>query len=210
MYQQDIAQRRQRKDEYHLQEKQSDKQFIDEINRKNQEENMRRQMEKQRKINETKQEYNQFMIKKDEDRKNKFNKNIDFNINNYAINNTLTNPNSYDNNNNNMNFNRDGSNYNPNMRMDFDSKRDHLNPILNPDYIGIRKIEDLEKNKKMEVQKMYKGMLDAQMHMKPGNSRENSISLLELNKKNSNDNGFNRNPCKKLFIKDNSFFLIIL
>lgn len=199
MYQQDIMQRRQRKDEYSFQEKQNDKIFIEQINKKNEEENVKKAMEKQRRANENMQEYNQFWVKKDEERKNKFSKPADVNINNYAMNNSNINNNNYQNSNYNSN---PISNNNPNLRIDFDSKRDHLNPIMNPDYIGIRKIEDIEKNKKAEVQKLYRNMLDAQVSMKPNTNewnsvnRENTISLLALNKKNQVDDLFNKNPCK--------------
>lgn len=212
MYQQDIMQRRQRKDEYVFQEKQSDRDFIEQIKRRNEEENQKKTFEKQRRINENMQEYNQFWQKKDEERKNKFSKFQDVNINNYAVNNT--NNNNYQNSNQNLNYNSNpygnnvgynSGNTNPNIRVDFDSKKDHLNPIMNPDYIGIRKIDDLAKNKKMEEHRIYKNMLDAQMNLKPNSNewnrinKENTISLLALNKRNNNEEMFNKNPCKLFF-----------
>lgn len=211
MNQQDIIQRRQRKDDYLFQEKQSDKDFIAQVKRRNEEENQLKTVEKQRRINENMQEYNQLWLKKDEERKHKFSKYQDVNINNYAINNNNSNfqnmnPNLNYNTNNNINNNVYGSsnnnNNNPNFRVDFDSKKDHLNPIMNPDYIGIRKIDDLEKNKKMEGQRIYRNMLDAQINLKPNANewssvnKENTISLLALNKRNANEEMFNKNPCK--------------
>ena len=214
MNQQDIMQRRQRKDDYNIQEKQSDKNFIEQIKRRNEEENSKKNFEKQRRINENMQEYNLFWLKKDEERKNKFTKFQDVNINNYPINNGNfddINNNNYQNLNPNLNYNANSNIYsnnnlnNPNNRVDFDSKKDHLNPIMNPDYIGIRRIDDLEKNKKMEGQKIYKNMLDAQVIMKPNSNelsafnRDNSISLLALNKRNNNEEMFNKNPCNFFF-----------
>jgi len=218
MYQQDIMQRRQRKDDYLFQEKQSDKLIIEQLKRRNEEENQKQTFEKQRRINENMQEYNQFWQKKDEERKNRFTKFQDVNINNYAIsknnnfqNNNLNlshNPNPYE---NNISGSNNNFNMNPNLRVDFDSKKDHLNPILNPDYIGIRKIEDMEKNKKMEEQRIYRNMLNAQINLKPSSNdwntvnRENTISLMALNKKNINEEMFNKNPCKQYLM--NLFFL---
>lgn len=217
MYQQDIMQRRQRKDDYLYQEKQLDKDFIDQIKRRNEDENTKKNLEKQRRINENMQEYNQFWQKKDEDRRNKFTKLNE--VNNYSKNNS-----NYQSNyqNLNPNINSFGNNHNinsnnnfndQNAKLEFDSKKDHLNPIMNPDYIGIRKIDDLEKNKKMEVQKMYRDMLDAQISSKPNTNdlnfknKENSISLMTLNKRNVNEEMFNKNPCKTINVINFSYYL---
>ncbi len=237
IYQQEITQRRQHKDDVLFEQKRNDRNFMEQAKLRNEEENQKKLLEKQRRVNENMQEYNQFWMKKDEDRKHKFSKYSDVNnMNNYATNyinrninnnfqnvdsnlkmNNNSNLNSISNaSNENGNFNHSNNEYgntnnninsnNPNNKFDFDSKKDHLNPILNPDYIGIRKIQDIEKNTKIEGQRIYRNMLDAQMNMKPYSNeyssinRENSISLVAFNKRNSNEEMYNSNPCKNYFL----------
>lgn len=194
IYRQDLIDRKQRKEENILQEKIIDKNYIDQINRVNQEDSVKRNMERMRRIKENMNDYNSFWIRKDEERKNKFAKNNDVNINTYAMdNNNSSNINSYNNHfdissaNNNSNNNYNQNNYNSsntNQKVDFDSQKDHLNPILNPDYIGIRQIENFEKNKKQKLQKFYKNQLDSQITTK--------ISIYDVNHNANKDNvGYN-------------------
>ena len=219
MYQQDIIERRQRKDDYISNQKQSDKFFIEQLKQRNEEESQKKILERQRRINENIQDYNQFWLKKDEERKNKFSKYQDVNINNYAINNSNDkdnfqnlNPNLNYNGNAYLDLNTNSDGNNPNNRVDYDSNKDHLNHIMNPDFIGGRKIHDLERSKKIEGQKMYRDMLDAQINLKPNpnernsGNRDNTISLLALSKRNANEEMFNKNPCKDFFL----FYLFYL
>jgi len=160
-YQQELTDRRIRKDDYIKQEKMSDKVYIDQIKRSNEEERMRKEMEKAKRVNENMQDYGQLMMKKDEQRRQKFGK-IEENIMNN------------NNNNQNINYNNNNNNYgnypnNPNMDLNprfknQNMKVDNLNYIMHPDNsVGVRQLNEMERNKKFESQKYYKNMLDSQM-----------------------------------------------
>lgn len=53
-----------------------------------------------------------------------------------------------------------------NSKIQFDSQRDHLNNILQPDYLGIRNLQNMEKNQKQEYQNIYRNFLNSQINTK--------------------------------------------
>ena len=209
-YQKDIMDRKMLKDQNTNQEKDSDRNFIDQIKRRNEEERMKNMGEKSKKVNDSMQDYGKLMMKKDEDRRNKL-KSIDQNYNQQGQmmidnNNSQVNNNQYMNNNNisGGNPNNNAANANMGMGMNNDSKIKKnmkgvdLNLIMHPDNnIGVRQLNEMERNKKFEFQKHYKNMLDSQIGH-PGNPAM-SGSMGDLRRRgygNSNPVGnMITNPC---------------
>ena len=185
MYKQDVMEQKNRKDEFVVQEKIKDKTLIQQVNRVHEDENNKKNVERLRKINENMYGFNQYWTKKDEERKNRFTQKPEININSYSVN---IEPSNY----NYSHSINQGKLNNLNINVEFESKKtDHINPILNPDYMGFRRIESLEKNQKMAVQKIYKNILDSQLNTK--------INPYDINNSFPRKNGsdiFKTNPCK--------------
>lgn len=209
MYKQDMNDRRLRREEFINTEKMHDKFYMDQITRNNFEEKMRQENHKQKIINDTMNDYGKFMNRKEEERKNKYLKNYEMPMENYNINSShsMGNLNQFDLYNNSVS---PSANMNPDMTLinEKKAKKDSLNHILYPEYIGPRKLNEMERNNKNEFQKFYKHMLDSQMNYR-SNSPE--IALMQHKDINRFDGNVNMvsNPCKDFFFLKN-FFLKIL
>jgi len=183
-YQKDIMDRKMRKDENNTQEKVLDRNFIDQIKRSNDDERMKKEGEKSKRVNDSMQDYGKLMMKKDEDRRKKLGK-IDENYNQQGQimdnNSQGGNSNQYMNNDNiyggypnnaanaNANMSMNNNNMNNDAKIKKNMKGVDLNMIMHPDNnIGVRQLNEMERNKKFEFQKYYKNMLDSQIGH-PGN-----------------------------------------
>lgn len=192
-YTQELNQRRLMKEETTHMEKLNDKVYMDQIKRNNQEEKMRMDSQRMRRVNENLNEYGLFISKKDEEMKNRYKRNSDIYKENYLKGNShsMGNLNQLEMFNSNLKPNSPMS-INPDMTLISESKtkKDHLNFILQPDYIPVRKLNEMEKNNKNEYQKFYRNILDSQM-----NYMINSPDI-----KNNYKNVVNMisNPCKNL------------
>jgi len=192
-YQKDIMDRKILKDENTNIERNSDRNFIDQIKRRNEDERMKNMGEKSQRVNESMQDYGKLMMKKDDDRRKKLtrmdenynqqgqvmmdnnsqlNNNIQGNHSNqYQNNNNVQGgyPGSYPNNNNAANSNNANMGMNNDSKIKKNMKGVDLNLIMHPDNnIGVRQLNEMERNKKFEFQKHYKNMLDSQVGH-PGN-----------------------------------------
>ena len=186
-YQKDIMDRKIRKDENNNQEKNLDRNFIDQIKRSNDDERMKREGEKSKRVNDSMQDYGKLMMKKDEDRRKKLGK-MDENYNqqgqmmdnNSQGGSQYINNNIYDYPNSNAANANANSNISMNMNNDAKIKKNmkgvDLNMIMHPDNaIGVRQLNEMERNKKFEFQKYYKNMLDSQIGH-PGNPGNPALS----------------------------------
>jgi len=195
MYKKDLIDRQVIKEDKITKEKIQDKNFIDEVVRLNEEEHRRRSMEKKRVTNENMISYNQLWRGKDEERKNRYYKVFDPKVNYPIMNEEMINQNK-------PFFARNRS-YDFNSKMQFDSQRDHINNIMHPDYLGVKNLQNLDKNHKQEYHKIYKNFLDSQI-----NTRVNIYDLINVKAKeyhaikNEEQEVFvNKNPCKFKLIK---------
>lgn len=192
-YKYDINERRMRKEEDLMNEKLNDKVYMDQIKRNNMEIKHRQESERQRLINETMNDYNNFMNKKEEDRRNRFNKNSS-GIYNENVNFNKSQSISIADQMNSMNINPYSKmNMNPDMSLINMNKvkKDNLNHILYPEYIGVKKLYEMEKNDKNEFKKFYKNILDSQMNYKSSSPDYNNNYMV---------NNMISNPCKIFLI----------
>lgn len=206
IYRNDIKERQQRKDNSVTKEKIEDKNFVDRIKKLNEDEMVRRSIEKLRKKNENMYSYNELWKGKDEERKNRYNRIFDPKINFPSLDPELINQSKP--------ILLKGKSYDFNSKINFDSQRDHVNNIMNPDYLGIRNLYSLERNHKQEYQKMYRNFLDSQINTK--------FDLYDLNNHNLKDKEYHamkrieeevlvkQNPCnifKLIVIASYTFFI---
>jgi len=192
-YRQDTNVKRVRKEEYINTEKMHDKIYMDQIKRSNLEEKMRQESERQKRINDNMNDFSKFWGKKDEERRNNFAKKSDVHYENYNKGNSLSLG----------NMEMFNSNINPNSPQSINPdmtlinmnkvKKDNLNHILYPEYMGVRKLDEIEKKNKNEYQKFYRNVLDSQM-----NYRTKSPDMMQTNNYKNVVNMVS-NPCKKLF-----------
>jgi hypothetical protein len=195
-YREDINERRMIKEENTNLEKRNDKVYMDQIKRSNQEEKLRMESQRLKRVNENLNEYGQFLSKKDEEMRNKFKKNTDIYHENYQKKGnsySMGNLNQFEIFNSNISSNSP-KNINPDMTLINESKvkKDSLNFILQPDYIPVRKLNEMEKNNKNEYQKFYRNILDSQMDYMINspdqiNNYKNVVNMIS-------------NPCKNYFI----------
>lgn len=189
-YKHDINDRRLRKEDDMMIEKLHDKVYMDQIKRSNMEEKMRQDSEKQRYINQRMNDYSNFMHQKDEERRNKFVKNPEiYNENaNFNKSQSISCMNQLNSINNNP---YSPKSMNPDMTlMNMNKvKKDNLNHILYPEYIGVKKLSEIEKNDRNEYQKFYKNMLDSQMNYKTSSPETYNNNHYVVNNMVSN-------PCK--------------
>jgi hypothetical protein len=194
-YRQDINERRIVKEENFNMEKMNDKVYMDQIKRNNQEEKLRMDSQRLKRVNDNLNEYGLFINKKDEEMKNKYKKNSDFYHENYQKGNSqsMGNLNQLEFFNNNISPNSPKS-INPDMTLINETKvkKDSLNYILQPDYIPVIKLNQMEKNNKNEYQKFYRNILDSQLNYvinspeKQINNYKNVVNMIS-------------NPCKNLY-----------
>jgi hypothetical protein len=193
-YKNDIMQRKIRKNESLNQEKNYDKNFIEEIKRSHDEEIFKRELEKSHRVNKSMQEYSDLMVRKEEERKRKYDQK--YKIQQLEIYNQ--NQNSYKMPNHNMplpinNNQYEFSNELNKIFRENNRKGENLNYIMHPNYkVGVKQIEEIEKNKKFEIQKYYKQILDSQV--------ANPEMSGEFKKRNSGNNqqeinNMISNPC---------------
>lgn len=190
MYKKDLIDRQVKKEEEISKERLQDKNFIAEVVRSNEEERRRRSMEKKRIAYENMNSYNELWRGKDEERKNRYYKVFDPKINYPTLNEEILNQNK-------PLLARNRS-YDFNSKIQFDSQRDHVNNILQPDYLGVKNLQNLAKNHKQEYHKIYRNFLDSQI-----NTRVNIYDLNNLKEKeyyamkNKEQEVFvKKNPCK--------------
>lgn len=190
MYKKDLIDRQVKKEEEITKEKIQDKYFINEVKRLNEEERCRRSIEKKKVTSENMNSYNELWRGKDEERKNRYYKVFDPKIN-YPILNEET-----------INQNKPilarNRSYDFNSKIQFDSQRDHVNNILQPDYLGVKNLQNLEKNHKQEFHKIYKNCLDSQINTRVNIYDLNNVKAKEYYAmKNKEQEVFvNKNPCK--------------
>lgn len=195
VYKKDLQERQIRKEEGVNKEKIEDKNFVDQIIRLNEEEKQRKTLEKTRIKNENMYSYNELWKAKDEERKNRYYKVFDPKINYPVLNEDV------------RNLSKPillpGRSYDFNSRINFDSQRDHLNNILNPDYLGVRNLESLQKNHKQEFQKIYKNFLDSQINTKTNIYDLNNIKEKEYHamKRREAEIQVKKNPCNNFLFK---------
>jgi hypothetical protein len=168
-YQQELTERKMRKEDNITKEKLADKLYIDQIIKNNEEDRIKKEAEKANRVNEGMYDYGQAIMRKDEERRKKFGR-IEENIVNNMNNNNNTQLMNFINNNNNNNSNIYGAHQNNqindmNPKFNNPNKVDHLNYIMHPDKnLGIKQIDEIERNKKFELQKYYKNILDSQLN----------------------------------------------
>jgi len=170
MYKKDLIERQARKEENIFKEKVEDKSLIERIVKKTEEENRLRSMERRRVADENMNSYNQLWRGKDEERKNRYYNVFDPKINYPTLNEEQVNQNKP--------YLARNRSYDFNSKIEFDSQRDHVNNILNPDYLGIRNLYNLDKSHKQEFHKIYKNCLDSQI-----NTRVNIYDMNEIKDK---------------------------
>lgn len=143
--------------------------------------------------------YNNLWRGKDEERKNRYNNVFDFQINNPTLNEEVFNQN--------IPMLAKNRSYDFNSKIQFDSQRDHVNNILQPDYLGIRNLQNIEKNQKQEFQKIYRNFLDSQINTKINIYDMNNLKEKEYYslKRKEQEISVKKNPCK---IKRKYYFLI--
>ncbi len=204
IYKKDLLDRQTRKEVEISKEKKQDKNYIESIIKLNEDENRRRSMDKLKVTYENMNSYNQLWRGKDEERKNRYYKIFDPKINYPIINEDIITQNK-------PILSRNPS-YEFNSKIRFDSQIDHVNNILQPDYLGVKNLENLAKNTKHEFQNFYRNCLDSQIttrvniydltSMKHKEKEYNSI------KQREQDASIRKNPCK--FFLTYSWFLFII
>jgi hypothetical protein len=192
-YQQELYERKIRKDDETSREKLTDKIFIDQVMRSNEEQRIKKEMERARRVNEGMSGFAQLSMKKEEDRKKKYCKmedNMQNNITNQSIYNdeyTI-----YENNHNGNGTNNNNMDKSP--RLKNPNKADNLKVIFQPDNkVDFRQLNDMERSRKIEMQRYFKNMLDSQM--------SHPAIMNQLMQKKGYDNfqgNMISNPCKIL------------
>ena len=191
MYKRDLIDRQTRKEEEISKERFEDKNFVEQIVKINEEEKRKRSVEKKKITNENMNSYNQLWRGKDEERKNRYYRVFDAKINYPTLNQEVISQN--------RPFISTNRSYDFNSNINFGSQRDHVNNILQPDYLGVRNLQSLEKNNKQEIQKIYKNFLDSQINTKVNIYDMNDMKEKEYYsmRRKEQEISVNKNPCKK-------------
>jgi len=199
MYREDLIERKGKKYDELSKEKLEDKNLMEEVVRVNEEERCRRSVEKKIIANANMNSYNELWREKDKQRKDRYYNMIDPKMSYTPLNQEILNQNKPF-----LTINRS---YDFNSNIKFDSQRDHVGNILQPDYLGVKNLQHLEKDHKQEYHKMYKNFLDSQI-----NTRHNIYDLnnqkpkeYHAQKNKEQEVLVKINPCKLYFILKNKF-----
>ena len=173
-YKQDVDERRMQMENFINHEKLNDRIYMDQIKRNNLEEKMRQDSLKKKRVNENFSDYAKYMSKKDEERRNKYQRNSNTNPNTNISNENYNKFNSHSMGNLNHleifknSINPSAYNINPDMTLINLNrvKKDSVTDILYPKYIEVNRLNEIEKINKNEYQKFYRNMLDSFVNYK--------------------------------------------
>jgi hypothetical protein len=194
-YKQDIDEKRMQIENFINYEKINDKLYIDNIKKNNLEEKIRQESERKKRVNNNFFDYAKYMNKKDEERRNKYQKNSNtFNDNYNSL--SMGNLNKleiFKKNNCPSSPSYSPFNINPDMTLINLNrvKKDNVTDILYPKYIEVNRLNEIEKNNKNEYQKFYRNILDSLVNYK------NSSSDYMENNNYKNVGKMISSPCKK-------------
>jgi hypothetical protein len=169
-YQHELTERKLRKEDDITKEKLADKLYIEQIIKNNEEDRIKKEMERANRVNAGMYDYGQALMRKEEEKRKKFGRveeNIINNMNNNNNINSNQHINNLNNNNNNYIYGSHPNIYKKDLNPKYTNpnKVDHLNYIMHPDKnMGLKQIDEIERNRKFELQKYYKDILDSQMN----------------------------------------------